>query len=186
MRIIYLILLLASAALVDGTVTARLAIGAVISDTVISDTVTPDAFLVALVAWLLLNRGMSALAGSCTIGLACDLSAASRLGIAMLAYSAAGMACGWFDELWPQSRFGRHGTRLAATLGVPLVLAIALKLTGDVNVNWWPLGWRALAVGGFSLALALPISLAMRWCSELWGREKMTREYQTNRRATTF
>jgi len=176
MRIISIILLLAAAAAFDGTLTARLAIGGVV----------PDAFLVALVAWLLLNRGTWALAGACTIGLACDLSAASRLGIVMLAYSAAGMACGWADEHWSQSRLGRYGTRLAVALGVPFVLAIALKLTGDVSTAWWPLGWRALAVGGFSLALALPISLAMRWFSELWGGEKMTQAYLGDRRATTF
>lgn len=176
MRIITLLLLLAAASVLDGTVTARLAIG----------DAAPDAFLVALVAWLLLNRGTWALAGACAIGLACDLSAASRLGIVMLAFCAAGMACGWADELWSQSKLARVGTRLAAALGVPLVLAVALKMTGDVSAAWLTLGGRALAVGCFSLTLALPIALGTRWCGELWGREQSTHEYPTNRRATTF
>ena len=176
MRIISLILLLAAASVLDGTVTARLAIG----------NVMPDAFLVALVAWLLLNRRTWGLAGACAIGLACDLSAASRFGIVMLAYCAAGLACGCADELWPQSKLARVGTRLAAALGVPLMLAIALKLTGDVSMAWLTLGGRALAVGGFSFALALPVTLAMNWCGELWVREPSTHEYSTNRRATTF
>ena len=47
MRIITLFLLLAAASVLEGTVTARLAIG----------NVMPDAFLVALVAWLLLSCG---------------------------------------------------------------------------------------------------------------------------------
>ncbi len=176
MRIITLLLLLAAASVLEGAVTARLAIG----------NVTPDAFLVALVAWLLLNRGTWALAGAVAIGLACDLSAASRLGIVMLAYSVAGLACGWTDERWPQSRVARVDTRLAAALGVPAVLSVALKMTGDVSAAWLTLGGRALAVGGFSFALALPVTLAMLWCGELWGREQSTHEYPTNRRATTF
>lgn len=179
MRIISLILLLAAASVLDGTLTARLAIGSSASSAVM-----PDAFLVALVVWLFLNRGTWALAGAVAIGLACDLSAASRLGIVTLAYSAAGMACGWADELWPQSKVARVGTRLASAFGVSLVLAVTLKMTGDVNAAWLTLGGRALAVGGFGLALALPIVLAMHWCGELLGRERSTTEYQTNRRAT--
>jgi hypothetical protein len=179
MRIISLLLLLAAASVLDGTVTARLAIGPSASNAVM-----PDAFLVALVVWLLLNRGTWALAGACAMGLACDLSAASRLGIVTLSYCAAGVACGWADERWPQSKLARVGTRLAAALGVPLVLAVTLKMTGDVSAAWLTLGGRALAVGGFSLALALPVTLAIHWCSELWGREGSSHEYPTNRRAT--
>ncbi|MBX9788700.1 MAG: rod shape-determining protein MreD [Pirellulales bacterium] len=176
MRIIGLAILLAVAALVDGTVTARVAIGAVV----------PDGFLAALFVWLVLNRGTWVVVGASALGLACDLSAGSRLGIVTLVYSLAGAACAWFDDERPASRLSRRAVVTGLSVATPVALAIILVLTGNANAAWARSCLQGAIVGGYSVACALPIVLAWRWCGELWGSAHVTDEFGGNRRATMF
>ena len=176
MRLAGLILLSAAAALVDGMVTARMAIG----------EVRPDGFLAALFVWLVLNRGTWVVVGACALGLASDFSAGSRLGMVTLVYSLASVACVWFDDACPASRLGRLALVIALSLTTPVALALTLILTGNANVPWTATCLRGAIVGGYSLACALPIALAWRWFGELWGSEQVTDEFAKSRRATTF
>ncbi|MGD9644612.1 MAG: hypothetical protein AB7U73_02805 [Pirellulales bacterium] len=176
MRILSLILMLTVATLVDGTVTARLAIGSVM----------PDAFLVAALVWLSTQRGAWAMAGAMAIGLACDMSAASRLGAVTTVFVAAGALCAWFDTLRPASRFGRPSLLTAIALAIPLTLGITLKLSGHAEFQWSVLGARAAAVGAYSLALSLAITVAMRWCGAALGSRQGDLSFDNDRRATAF
>jgi hypothetical protein len=176
MRILYLILLLAAATAFDGVVTTRLAIGAVL----------PDAFLVVALVWLSLQRGPWALAGAVTVGLACDLSVASRLGAVTMVLATAGAVWAWFDDLWPSSRLRRLALLTTLALAIPLALAVTLKLTGNVTLDWPVVCSRALAVGGYSWVLSLPLALAIRWCGEMLGGERGYLGYLSDHRDTTF
>jgi len=129
--------------------------------------VAPDLLAMVAMIWLLLVPGPRAFVGAGAIGLASDLIAPGRVGLAMACFLLVGYAAGRLRaRLQPDHLVSRV---LAVWLGVTALavsLAIGRWLLGEAPVALSTLLLRALGVGIYTAGVSLPFLMVIGWIQE--------------------
>jgi rod shape-determining protein MreD len=126
--------------------------------------VMPDLFALVAVVWLLQAAGPRGFIALAFVGLAYDLTSTAPLGVGLGLYSLVGylLTClrGRLD--------GYHLlvalpiVWLAASL-IALGEATAARLVGEATLAWTTLAVRAVSVGVYTAAIALPVLMVIGW-----------------------
>jgi rod shape-determining protein MreD len=126
--------------------------------------VTPDLFALAAILWqLTAGRGRGFVIAA-LVGLAYDLTAAGPLGVGMGMFALVGYGIAQIRSHLDLEHLPLQlAMILAATMAIALGEAGAWRLLGETTLPWSTLVVRAMSVGVYTTAIALPILLFCSW-----------------------
>lgn len=133
--------------------------------------VVPDLLALVAVVWLLRTGRERGFLTAAAIGLVCDLTAAGPPGIGMGAFALVGYGVGRFrDRLDFDHFFVQLGVLWSAVVAISLLEATAWRLTSETVLPWPTLAVRAVTIGTYTAAVALPMLLLLQRI----GRQRTT------------
>lgn len=157
MRFLILLPLLYAAAIVETSLADVIRVG----------HVTPDLLALVAIIWLLLVPGPRAFLAAGAIGLASDLIAPGRVGLAAACFLLVGYAV---TRTRAKSRAEHLVWQVVMVWVAVTALAVALAtgkwLLGEAPVALSILLPRALGVGMYTAGLSLPLLMVIRWIRE--------------------
>ncbi|MBN2475466.1 MAG: hypothetical protein JXB62_12720 [Pirellulales bacterium] len=126
--------------------------------------VTPDLLALVAVVWLLTSGSPRAFLGAGAVALVGDLIAPGHLGVGMGWMLLAGYGVG---RLRARFRLEHLGWQVLITFATVAAWAAAVgatgRLIGDLSLAWSAVVPRALGVGLYTAAVALPVWMVVGW-----------------------
>jgi rod shape-determining protein MreD len=126
--------------------------------------VMPDLFALVAVLWVLRPAGSHGFIAAGLVGLVYDLTSAAPLGIGLGLYSLAGYSI-WVlrGKLDGNHLLVQLPIAWLATTIVAVGEAAAARLFGELTLPWTTLAVRAVSVGVYTTAVALPVLMVVGW-----------------------
>ena len=157
MRFLLLIPIVYAAALADTSLVDVMRVG----------HVAPDLLAMVAMIWLLLVPGPRAFVVAGAIGLASDLVAPGRVGVAMACFLLVGYAAGRLRARFePDHLVSRIAVVWLAVTSLAVSLAMARWLLGEAPLPLSTLLVRALGVGLYTAGVSLPLVMVIGWIRE--------------------
>jgi rod shape-determining protein MreD len=126
--------------------------------------VMPDLFALVAIVWLLRPAGSRGFIAAGLVGLVYDLTSAAPLGIGLGLYSLAGYSiCVLLGKLDRNHLLVQLPIVWLATTIIALGEAVAARLFGELTLPWTTLAVRAVSVGVYTTAVALPVLMVVGW-----------------------
>jgi rod shape-determining protein MreD len=126
--------------------------------------VMPDLFALVAVVWMLRAAGPLGFIALAFVGLAYDLTSTGSLGVGLGLYSLVGYLLTWLSRKLDRCHLllALPIIWLAASL-ITLGEAAAARFVGETALAWTTLAVRAVSVGVYTAALALPVLMVLGW-----------------------
>jgi rod shape-determining protein MreD len=126
--------------------------------------VMPDLFALVAIVWLLRPAGPRGFVAAGLVGFVYDLTSAAPLGIGFGLYSLAGyLICSLHGKLDGNRLLVQLPIVWLTTTIIALGEAAAARLFGDTTLAWTTLAVRAVGVGVYTTAVALPVLMVLGW-----------------------
>ncbi len=126
--------------------------------------VMPDLFALVAIVWLLRPAGPHGFIAAGLVGLVYDLTSVAPPGIGLGLYSLAGYSiCVLRGKLDSNHLFVQLPIVWLTTTIIALGEAAAARLLGEMTLAWTTLAVRAVSVGVYTTAVALPVLMVVGW-----------------------
>ena len=126
--------------------------------------VMPDLFALVTIVWLLRPAAPHGFIAAGLVGLVYDLTSAAPPGIGLGLYSLAGYSiCMLRGKLDGNHLLVQLPIVVLATTIIALGEAEATRLFGELTLPWTTLAVRAVGVGVYTAAVALPVLMVVGW-----------------------